>query len=59
MCLEVTLISRNYQQKRYNIRMGFQDSLNEVRKKERMTEGSERERVRERENKSDLKNIDQ
>ncbi len=33
--------------------MGFQDSLNEVRKKERMTEGSEREsyeeRVRERE----------
>jgi hypothetical protein len=42
----------------YNIRMGFQDSLNEVREKERMTEGSERERVRERENKSDLKNID-
>ncbi len=34
--------------KRYNIRMGFQDSLNEVRKKERMSEGSERERVRER-----------
>jgi hypothetical protein len=31
--------------KRYNIRMGFQDSLmNEVRKKERMREGSERER---------------
>ena len=30
--------------KRYNIRMGFQDSLNE-----RMTEGSERERVRVRE----------
>jgi hypothetical protein len=28
------------------------------RKKERMTEGSERKRVRERENKSDLKNID-
>ena len=28
----------------YNIRMGFQDSLNEVRKKERMREGSERER---------------
>ena len=43
----------------YNIRMGFQDSLNEVRKKERMTEGSERESERERENKSDLKNIDQ
>ena len=33
----------------YNIRMGFQDSLNEVRKKERMTEGSERESERERE----------
>jgi hypothetical protein len=33
----------------YNIRMGFQDSLNEVREKERMTEGTERERVRERE----------
>jgi hypothetical protein len=30
--------------KRYNIRMGFKDSLNEVRKKERMREGSERER---------------
>jgi hypothetical protein len=44
--------------KGYNIRMGFQDSLNEVRKKERMTEGSERESERERENKSDLKNID-
>ena len=29
--------------KGYNIRMGFQNSLNEVRKKERMTEGSERE----------------
>jgi len=29
--------------------MGFQDSLNKVRKKERMTEGSERERVCERE----------
>ena len=29
--------------------MGFQDSLNEVRKKERMTEGSERESERERE----------
>jgi hypothetical protein len=28
--------------------MGFQDSLNEVRKKERMTEGSERESERER-----------
>jgi hypothetical protein len=27
-----------------NIRMRFQYSLNEVRKKERMTEGSERER---------------
>jgi hypothetical protein len=27
--------------KRYNNRMGFQDSLNEVRKKERMTEGNE------------------
>ena len=38
--------------------MRFQDSLNEVRKKERMTEGSERESERERENKSDLKNID-
>ncbi len=35
--------------KGYNIRMRFQDNLNEVRKKERMTEGSERERVRERE----------
>jgi hypothetical protein len=35
--------------KRYNIRMGFQNSLNKVRKKEKMTEGSERERVRERE----------
>ena len=35
--------------------MRFQDSLNEVRKKERMTEGSERESERERENKSDLK----
>ena len=33
----------------YNIRMGFQDSLNDVRKKERMTEGSERESERERE----------
>ena len=32
--------------KRYNIRMGFQDSLNEVRKKERMTEESERDRER-------------
>jgi hypothetical protein len=35
---------------RWNIRMGFQDSLNEVREKERkterMTEGSERERTR-------------
>ncbi len=29
--------------------MGFQDSLNEVRKEERMTEGSERESERERE----------
>jgi hypothetical protein len=28
----------------YNIRRGFQDSLNEIRKKERMREGSERER---------------
>ena len=27
--------------------MGFQDSLNEIRKKERMREGSERERERE------------
>ncbi len=35
--------------KDYNIRMRFQDSLNEVRKKERMTEGSERESERERE----------
>ena len=33
--------------KRYNIRMRFLDSLNEVRKKERMTEGSERESERE------------
>ena len=29
--------------KGYNIRMGFQDSLNEVIKKERMTEGRKRE----------------
>jgi hypothetical protein len=29
--------------------MGFQDSLNEVRKIERMTEGSKRENERERE----------
>ena len=34
--------------KGYNIRMRFQDSLNEVRKIERMTEGSERESERER-----------
>ncbi len=37
--------------KRYNTRIGFQDSLNEVRKKERMTErmteGSERDREQE------------
>ena len=34
--------------KRLNTRIGFQDSLNKVRKKERMTEGSERESARER-----------
>ena len=42
----------------YNIRMGFQDSLNEIRKKERMREGSERERESEWQTTSDLKNID-
>ena len=39
----------------YNIRMGFQDSLNEIRKKERMREGSERERESEWQTTSDLK----
>ena len=45
----MTDISLKMTAKRKDTRMGFQDSLNEVRKKERMTEGSERESERERE----------